>query len=66
MMMVRQGMVSDDNFDTGINTLLTVQQGNKLWNMYLDVVKEDDKQIAKAWKGGSDGILIFVSPYRPY
>jgi hypothetical protein len=29
--------------------------------MYLDEVKEDDNQIAKAWKEGSDGILTFVS-----
>ena len=34
--------------------------------MYLDEVKEDDKQIAEAWKDGSDGILTFVSPYRSY
>ena len=30
--------------------------------MYLDEVKEDDKQIAEAWKEGSNGILMFVSP----
>ena len=44
-------------------TLLTVQHsGNELWNMYLNEVIEDDKQIADAWKGGSTGILVFVSP----
>ena len=31
--------------------------------MYLDEVREDDKQISEAWKDGSDGILTFVSPY---
>jgi hypothetical protein len=29
--------------------------------MYLNEVKEDDKQIADAWKEGSNGILVFVS-----
>jgi Family of unknown function (DUF6535) len=44
-------------------TLLTVRHsGNELWNMYLDEVKEDDKRIADAWKEGSSGILVFVSP----
>ncbi|KAF8476442.1 hypothetical protein DFH94DRAFT_846471 [Russula ochroleuca] len=36
--------------------------GNELWNMYLDEVKEDDKRIAYAWKDGSNGILVFLSP----
>jgi hypothetical protein len=33
-----------------------------MWNVYLDEVKEDDKQIADSWKEGSAGILTFVSP----
>ena len=36
--------------------------GNEFWNIYLDAVKEDDKQIADSWKEGSTGILTFVSP----
>ena len=42
----------------------TAQQdsGNEMWNIYLDEVKEDDRQIAKSWKEGSTGILTFVSP----
>ena len=34
---------------------------NDIWNMYLDEVKEDDQQIANAWREGADGILVFVS-----
>ena len=30
--------------------------------MYLDEVKKDDKRIADAWKEGSNGVLVFVSP----
>ncbi|KAH9989253.1 hypothetical protein BJV77DRAFT_1185869 [Russula vinacea] len=33
---------------------------NEMWNIYLDEVKEDDKQIADSWKEGSTGILIFT------
>jgi hypothetical protein len=32
-----------------------------MWNMYLDEVKEDDQQIANAWREGADGVLVFVS-----
>jgi hypothetical protein len=63
---VRGGMLNDgaSRNDGHCFTLLTVRHsGNELWNMYLDEVKEDDKQIVEAWKDGSDGILTFVSPY---
>jgi hypothetical protein len=35
---------------------------NKIWEMYLDEVKEDDKQISDAWKEDSTNMLTFVSP----
>ena len=64
---VRGGIRNDDGASNNGGhcfKLLKVQHsGNEMWNMYLDKVKEDDKQIADAWKEGSDGILTFVSPY---
>jgi hypothetical protein len=41
---------------------VTQSTANEMWNMYLDEVREDDKRIADAWKEGSTGILVFVSP----
>ena len=35
---------------------------NKIWEMYLDEVKEDDKRISDAWKEDSTNMLTFVSP----
>jgi uroporphyrinogen-III synthase len=35
---------------------------NDVRRMYLDVVKEEDKRIADAWKEDANGILVFVSP----
>jgi hypothetical protein len=64
-----QGGNGDGGLRNGENcfTLLTpstAQQDseNEMWNVYLDEVKEDDKQIADSWKEGSAGILTFVSP----
>jgi len=30
--------------------------------MYVDMTAEQDRNMAKSWKGDADGILIFVSP----
>jgi hypothetical protein len=63
---IQGGMQIDDGVSRNGGhcfTLLTVQHsGNEFWNMYLDEVKKDDKQIADTWKEGSSGILVFVSP----
>ena len=54
-------------FSFTLLTLITAQEDStdELWSIlgsiYLDEVKEDDKQIAEAWKEGSSGILVFVS-----
>jgi len=30
--------------------------------MYVDMTAEQDRIMAKSWKGDADGILVFVSP----
>ena len=32
------------------------------WRIYLDKLREDDKQTVDAFKGDSTGIIVFVSP----
>jgi hypothetical protein len=33
--------------------------------MYLNRVKEVDKNMAESWKGDADGMLVFVRLYHP-
>ena len=47
---------------TSLTPTTAEQDANEMWDIYLDEVKEDDKRISDAWKEGSTGILIFVSP----
>ena len=32
--------------------------------MYLTEAEKQDKGVIESWKGDTDGILVFVSPYR--
>ena len=40
----------------------------ELWNMYLDEVKEEDRQFTEDWKDDANSILTFVShnPLGPF
>ena len=33
-----------------------------LFSMYVDMTAEQDRNMAKSWKGYADGVLVFVSP----
>jgi len=39
-----------------------VDGSGPLFSMYVDMTAEQDRTMAKSWKGDADGILVFVSP----
>ena len=38
-----------------------VDGSGPLFSMYVDMTAEQDRDMAKSWKGDADGILVFVS-----